>query len=200
MGLFLDAARQWDCLANTSYTITVGHRKQMDTIKLIFRCVDFDHLSGIHYADDIDFKLHRNEYRGEKLIPALLSHKLDDSLIEKSINWDAKISDRLTAIVDIQKILESDFKIYRFSGRKLPFYSDISAIYFLYSEQCQNGVFLFLDQENECFYCKSVFRKDARDYCINQTSWTVLKKVKTVNDKDEVIYVYPKYREDGMKK
>ena len=128
MGLFLDAARQWDCLADTSYTITVGRRKQMDEIKLIFRRVDFDHLSGIHYADDIDFKLHRNEYRGEKLIPALLSHKLDDTLIEKSINWGIKISDRLTAIVDIQKILDSDFKLYRFSARKLPFYSDILTV------------------------------------------------------------------------
>ena len=198
MGLFLDAAKQWQSLYDTSYTIMIGHKKQMNTIKLVFRSVDFDHLSGIHYADDIDFKLHRNEYRGDKLIPALLSQKLDDELIEKSVNWDSKISERLTAIIDIRKILDTDFKLYRFSGKKLPFYSDIVAAYFLYSEQCQNGVFLFGDKDDECFYCKSIFKKDARNYCTNQTSLTVLKKVKTVNNIDEVLYVYPKYREQGI--
>lgn len=197
MGLFLDAANKWESLSDTYYTIVVGHKKQMNTIKLVFRSVDFDHLSGIHYADDIDFKLHRNEYRGEKLIPALLSGKLNDTLIEKSVNWESKISERLTSIIDICKVLDTDFKIYKFSRKKLPFYSDISALYFLYSEQCHNGVFLFVDKDDECFYCKSVFKKDSRDYCTNQTSLTILKKVKTVNNIDEVLYKYPKYRESG---
>jgi len=152
MGLLLEAAKHWDKLGNTSYCITTGYKKQMNIINLMFRNVDFDHLSGIHYADDIDFKLHRNEYRGGKLIPALISGKLDDGLIEKSINWD-KISDRLSAILDICKILESDFVMYKFSPRRLPFHSDISAMFFLYSEQHQNGVFLFLDANIKyCFF------------------------------------------------
>lgn len=192
MGLLLDAARHWNSLNNTSYCIITGYKKQTNIINLLFRNIDFDHLSGIHYANDIDFKLHRNQYRGEKLVPALLSQKLDDTLIEKSINW-SKISDRLSAIIDICKILDSDFILYKFSRRKLPFYSDISAAFFLYSEQHQNGVFLFLDSEDSIYYCKSIFKKDIRDYRENQTRLTVLKKTKIINGNQEVLYTYPNF-------
>lgn len=197
MGLLLEAAKHWDNLSNTSYHIITGYKKRLNTINLMFRSVDFDHLSGIHYAKDIDFKLHRNEFRGEKLIQALLSQKLDDSLIEKSINWP-KISDRLSAILDICNILESDFVLYKFSPNRLPFHSEISAVFFLYSEQYQNGLFLFLDTENNDYYCKSVFKKNIRDYRINQTRLTILKKTKIVCDAEEILYVYPKFTDETL--
>lgn len=66
MGLFLDAAIKWDQLSDTSYDITIGHRHVSKTLHIVFRPIDFDHLSGIHYAKDIDFGLHRREYRGNQ--------------------------------------------------------------------------------------------------------------------------------------
>ncbi|MBE6964576.1 MAG: hypothetical protein E7441_00905 [Ruminococcaceae bacterium] len=194
MGLFLEAAKCWNSLQNTSYCITFGKNKKLKNINLIFRDVDFDHLSGIHYADDVDFKLHRNEYRGDKLIPALLSQKLDDGLIEKSSNW-GKISDRLSAVTNICDVLESNFTLYYFSPNRLTFHSTITAVYFLYSEQFSNGIFLFLDKEENCFYCKSVFSKDVRDYCINQTRLKVLKKTKMVCGEEKTLFVHPNFKE-----
>ena len=84
MSLFLDAAIAWNSLLNTSYRITIGHKNKMSVIRLVFRPGDFDHLSGIHYSSDVDYGLHRREYRGDRLLPALLSGKLDALLIEKS--------------------------------------------------------------------------------------------------------------------
>ena len=161
---------------------------------MTFRLEDFDHLSGMQYANDIDFGLHRNQYRGDKLIPALLSEKLDDKLIEKSQSWN-KISERLSAIIHLDEILDSDFVIYKFDRFKLPFHSDIKAAYCIYSETHKNGVFLFLDEEQRCYYCKSVFEKDCNDYRTNQTRWTVLKKEKTTELGTKTIFLHKSFVE-----
>lgn len=194
MGLFLDAAVKWSSLQNTQYLLVLGHKKSTEYINMTFRPEDFDHLSGMQYANDIDFGLHRNQYRGDKLIPALLSAKLDDKLIEKSQSWD-KISERLSAIIHLDEILDSDFVIYKFDRFKLLFHSDIKAAYCIYSETHKNGVFLFLDEEQRCYYCKSVFEKDCNDYRTNQTRWTVLKKEKTTELGTTTIFVHKSFVE-----
>lgn len=194
MGLFLDAAVKWNSLQNTQYFLVLGHKKSTEYINMTFRPEDFDHLSGMQYANDIDFGLHRNQYRGHKLIPALLSEKLDDKLIEKSKSWD-KISERLSAIIHLDEILDSDFLIYKFDRFKLPFHSDIKAAYCIYSETYKNGVFLFLDEEQRCYYCKSVFEKDCNDYRTNQTRWTVLKKEKTTELATKTIFLHKSFVE-----
>lgn len=196
MSLFLDAAKSWESLLKISYTFIIGHKKNTETICLFFRLIDFDHLSGIHKADDIDFKLPRRVYRGEKLVNALLSEKLDDKLIEKSIYWN-QISDRLSDINRLEMILDSDFRIYQFNPRKLSFHSDIRANYLIFSEEYQTGIFLFIDKDQNIDYCKSIFSKDDRDYTINQTKWVVLKKIKHHDDVDEVLFVNESYREQA---
>lgn len=194
MGLFLNAAVKWNSLQNTKYLLVLGHKRSTEYINITFRPEDFDHLSGMQYANDVDFGLHRNQYRGDKLVPALLSGKLDDALIEKSQSW-YKISERLSAIIHLDDILDSEFSIYKFDRFKLPFHSDIRAAYCIYSETHKNGVFLFLDEENRCCYCKSVFEKDCHDYRTNQTRWTVLKKERTTERGTETVYLHKSFVE-----
>lgn len=194
MGLFLNAAVKWNSLQNTKYLLVLGHKRSTEYINITFRPEDFDHLSGMQYANDVDFSLHRNQYRGDKLVPALLSGKLDDALIEKSQSW-YKISERLSAIIHLDDILDSEFSIYKFDRFKLPFHSDIRAAYCIYSETHKNGVFLFLDEENRCCYCKSVFEKDFHDYRTNQTRWTVLKKERTTERGTETVYLHKSFVE-----
>lgn len=194
MGLFLDAAIKWDQLSDTSYDITIGHRHVSKTLHIVFRPIDFDHLSGIHYAKDIDFGLHRREYRGKKLVQALISQKLEDTRIEKSVNW-SKISERLSSIMVIEEILDSNCSVYQFNPRKLPFHSTITAAYFLYSELKQEGIFLFVDQEEALCYCKSIFKEHGNDYRRNQTRWTVLKKSKRVKDTKTTLFIHPSFQE-----
>lgn len=194
MGLFLSAAEAWDPMVKIHYDLIIGRKGVAKCIELHFRPDDFRHLSGMHYANDIDFKLHEDEFRGGKLIAVLRSGKLDDSLIEKSRAWP-KIAGRLNAVLHIKEILESDFKIYDFSPRKLPFHSKITAEYLLYSEELKDGIFLFFDQDAETYYCKSIFERDSGDYQANQSLWKVLKKTKYVDGQETVLFQHPNYKE-----
>lgn len=192
MSLFLDAAIAWNSLLNTSYRITIGHKNKMSVIRLVFRPGDFDHLSGIHYSSDVDYGLHRREYRGDRLLPALLSGKLDALLIEKSQNW-SKIVGRLQAITDLSTILNTDFLIYKFTPNRLPFHSEIRATYCIYNAAQNKGVFLFADQADQVVYCKSIFPESDQDYRANQTRWTVLKKERITQDAIEVLFTHPSF-------
>ena len=77
MGHLLEAAKKWDSFQHTSYRIVIGKRHQSEMIHIQFRPIDFSHLSVIHYARDVDLGP-RWAYQGVRLIPALLSGKLDD--------------------------------------------------------------------------------------------------------------------------
>lgn len=194
MNLLLSAAESWHSLLETHYSFMIGRSGSAKCINLYFRADDFSHLSGIHYANDVDFKLHKKEYRGTKLISALMAGRLDGALIEKSRNWP-QIKGRLNAILHMRTILESDFRIYRFSPNKLPFHSQIAAEYLLYSEGLGDGVFLFFDQDAGTYYCKSVFEKGSSDYRTNQSAWTVLAKTKYDNGQEIMLFKHPNYKE-----
>jgi len=191
MGHLLDAAKKWDSLQHTSYRIIIGKQHKAEMVHIQFRPIDFSHLSGIHYARDVDLGP-RWAYQGSRLIPALLSGKLDDSKVEKSQEWH-RINDRLCAILKIETILDSNFSIYKFAPQKLNFYSTIDASYLIYSETYQEGVCLFLDNEENICYCKSVFSADAKDYRQNQTRWVVLEKIKIVGPSENMLYTHPSY-------
>jgi hypothetical protein len=83
MGHLLEAAKKWDSLQHTSYRITIGKRHQSEIIHIQFRPIDFSHLSGIHYAQDVDLGP-RWTCQGVRLIPALLFGKLNEAKVEKS--------------------------------------------------------------------------------------------------------------------
>lgn len=195
MGLFLDAANEWYDLLDVSYHFVIGRKNIARQLNISFRIGDFDHLSGIQHASDVDFGLHRNEYRGVRLVPALRSGKLSDTLIEKSMEWSS-ISGRLSAIIGLKRILETDFEIYAFESYKLRFHSEIKAKYCVYSEELEIGVFLFLNETGRCLYCKSVFQKDNRDYRKNQARWIVLQKRKIENGTETLLYQNASYHEN----
>lgn len=194
MGLFLSAAEIWNDLIPISYCFIIGKKGKAREIVLHFRAIDFDHLSGIHYATDIDFKRHRKEYRGERLLSALKTEKIDSHQIEKSRRWP-QIEKRLEAILHLKKILEADFELYEFYPERLPFHSQIHAKYLLFSQEFNDGVFLFLDEDTGIYYCKSAFQDDLHDYRENQSGWIVLKKIKRYGDKEEILFQHKNYKE-----
>lgn len=193
MGIFLDAAKQWNHMTELSYQIVIGYKNTSRTISLVFRPEDFPHLSGMQYATDVDFSLHKKQYDGDKLIPALITGKMDNTLIEKSERWP-RIQDRLSLILELENILDSDFLIYAFSAKKLPFHSHIDAAYLIYSEQHKQGMFLFIDEDEESYFCKSIFSEDNSSYRTNQTQWTVLKKEKYCDGQMKTMYIRPSYK------
>ena len=82
MCLFLEAARVWQRLSETEYRITAGRRGKTFSFALSFAFADFPHIAGMQYAQDVDFGLRPSEYYGEKLIPSILTSKLEASRIE----------------------------------------------------------------------------------------------------------------------
>lgn len=108
------AAVIWDSLSDTEYQIVIGRRGKTRTLHIRFRAADFFHLSGMHYASDVDFKLHKKQFDGARLIGALLSGKLDGSLIGKSRNYQEKIAGRLRCLCHLPDFFEGDFELYEY--------------------------------------------------------------------------------------
>lgn len=196
MGLLLDAARAWDALTNVRYTLDVAKRGKMKRIELCFSSQDFPHIAGMQYAKDVDFGPRRAEIYGQKLIPALLTQKIDGSKIETAQKW-SQISGRLTAIIHLQSILDGDFILAAFNRAKVRGYSKIEAEFVLQS--CISGeiYFIFLDADSGRYYCKSAFQKDSVDYMEYQSKMTLLRKSKTVGGETSVLYIREGYSPEG---
>ena len=191
MGLFLDAARAWNALRNTTYILDIARKRKLAEVKLSFSPEDFPHLSGMQYAKDIDFGGHKSEYQGEHLVPTLLNGEINDIEIERSRNWQ-KISGRLEAIIGIEKILDETFTIAAFSNSKVRCHSRIEAEYVI-KGQIGDFYFVLLDSRSGRYYCKSAFRKERVDYVANQSVMTVLQKVKIVDGFSSLLYRRPGY-------
>lgn len=140
MSLFIDAAKEWRRLLDTSYKILLGHRNKQYEINLCFDKVDFYHLSGMHYAIDVDFKIRKSEYYGDKLLDVVLSKKIDDKAIEKSEKWKM-IEGRLKGILNLRNLIDSEFQIYKYSSKKLSFHSSIEATYLIFNKELNVGFF-----------------------------------------------------------
>ena len=195
MCLLVKAAREWERLSKTEYHIVAGRRGKAVTIRLGFDFADFPHLSGMQYARDVDFGIRTSEYYGEKLIPALLSGRMDGSRIESGRNWE-KIKGRLDAIIGLKETLEGDFLIAYFDPQKVRANSRIDADFVIKNERSGETYFVFIDERDEQrHYCKSAFAKENVDYMENQSMLTVLKKEKTENGETKVLYRHPNFRE-----
>lgn len=195
MCLFLKAAQAWQILTQTEYRITAGRKGKAVSFRLDFDFADFPHLAGMQYAQDADFGLRPSEYYGEKLVPALLSGKMDASRIEKSRNWE-KIKGRLNAIIGLQQTLDSDFSIALFDPSRVHTNSKIDADYVIKNLDSGETYFVFIDEDKaHRHYCKSAFTKTNIDYMKNQPLLTVLKKEKIENGSSRVLYQHPNFKE-----
>lgn len=194
MCLLTEAARRWEQLSKTEYHIVAGKRGKAFSIHLKFDFADFPHLSGMQYAQDADFGIRASEYYGAKLVPALLSGKMDGSRMESSRNW-GKIEGRLKAIIGLKETLEGSFLIAFFNSRKVRANSRIDADYVIKNAQSGETYFVFIDEENGRHYCKSAFEKENVDYMENQTMLTVLKKEKIEDGAIMELYRHPNFRE-----
>ena len=193
MGLFLDAVHAWDELCKTSYSIELGHKGRQFTLNLTFEPGDLPHLAGMQYAKDVDFGLRPREYYGVNLMSAVLSGKLDENKICSARAW-SRIEGRLMAIASLQKTLSGRFSIARFNPRKVPGSCSINAEYVIKNTISGETFFVFLDAENDRYYCKSAFRSEHTDYMRFQTSVTVLEVTRRECTKVELLYRHPNYR------
>ena len=174
MALLYDAALAWNKLLNTSYQFTYGKSGKLYDVSLSFGPDHFFHMSGIHYIDDIDFKV---SFKKSKFLSMILSGKIDPEIVEKSSSW-VDIKGRLDAIVRLESVLDSDFDFYQFDSRHLPFYSALDAKYMIRNARTGDVVFLFVGEGVGTFYCKSIFAMTDRDYSAGQRKVRLFQKQK----------------------
>ena len=79
----------------------------------------------------------------------------------------------------IELLLDSNKLIFRYNP-KLQSFSLIEAKYLLSTPYESTDVYIFLDQhpESDCFFCRSFFPKEEKDYTKGQAVYTLLKKEK----------------------
>lgn len=141
----------------------------------------------MQYAQDVDFGLRPSEYYGERLIPSILSGKLEAANMERSLNWP-RIKGRLNAIIHLQETLDTEFLIARFRPNLVRIHCKIDAEYIIKNLHSGEVFFVFIDKgTGQRYYCKSAFERTTIDYLENQAVLTVLKKRKSHERHSDII-------------
>lgn len=196
MGILLDAARAWNDLCKVAYQVVLGKKGSAYTLELTFEAADFPHLAGMQYARDVDFGLRQAQFYGEKLIPAILSGKLEEARLCKARDW-LRIEGRLKAIVRLQLTLEGPFTVARFDPRRVRGFCRIQAEYVMKNTVSGETFFVFLDRGRDRYYCKSAFQSNELDYLENQSVMTVLEVTRRSGRESVLLRRHPGYPGQG---
>ena len=177
--LLYKAAFVWDKISQYKYSFTYGFKMKLYTINLSFSSEDFPHLAGFQYLKDLALP----RYTPAKTVARILDGTINQSQIEKGLQYEELVKPRLLALCSLEEMLDREFSLYSFMPRFYSFVTSIKADY-LIASHLDNVSFVFLIREgdrsvvSDCVCC-SAFVKDERDYEQNQRPYTLLKKTKT---------------------
>ena len=197
-----ECVQAFSALLDIRYHIVLGRAGKTAEFVISFDKADCYHLMGIHYLQD------RTDRRGRNTIfDELLSSEEIRDYYATSDFWTDELVERILCTTSIEKILDDENTVFRYSQRRLQFFSKISAEYRMeYSGDRLEGsdisdTYLFIDKRSgsDDRYCKSVFAKGDRDYTRGQTKWTLLYKEKehVSSNKVEILYQHKSYRREG---
>ncbi len=178
-----DVALAWNSLMSKEYVFKIKYRADnIKSIRLQFRDFDFFHAAGFQYMKDIRIP----RFSKSKYLQKSISNEISEDLIARSQFYIDTIYPRWVGILNLEQLLDSAFKIYKFTPEKLTFHTSIEAKFLLSNKELDISVFLFLDEdsydedsiENPVF-CRSVFEQNpSRDYTINQKGLNIVYKEK----------------------
>lgn len=191
--ILYQAAIVWKELTKYQYAITYGYRKQLHTLYLTFSNKDFSHLAGFQYLKDISFP----KYNPSKIIDQIINGKITYSQIQKGCQFNQSVKPRLTALIHLKDILETDFTLFSFIPHLYPFSTTMKADYLISSHRDFNSFIFILhvpaDETQNCNYlCYSAFIKEIRNYETNQRPRTILRKEKVHIETGTVCLLYDK--------
>lgn len=176
-------------LMGCRFLFTYGFKNSIEKYYLEFTEKDFFHMAGFQYLNDLPLR----KYNKNKYLNKVLEKEITYEIISKSENFKKMVLPRLKGIIELKKLLYSEFKTYKFNSRVLNFHTDISAKFLLTNKEMSVVVFLFLDDEIEHFeepkklFCRSVFTESKnRDYSKNQKAIRIM--YKEVAGKDNYVF------------
>lgn len=175
--IFYSAASIWNELTEYNYIFTYGYKNELHTISLTFSPKDFPHLAGFQYLKDIEFP----RYNPKKIVSQILNGAITIEHIKNAILYKEMVLPRLEALIRMKDTLDNEFKLFSYTPKMYPFYTQIKADY-LISHHSDITSFVFIIQANangyaKCDYlCCSAFEQGERNFEQNQRSRTLLKK------------------------
>lgn len=187
MDPLFNSASKFNALTQHEYRFTIGRKGKTRDLRVTFSTDDFHHLAGLHKIRDNDF--FRTAKRS-KVFDAIMDGSITDQTLQKSRYYE-EVFERIELVGNLQTLLESSEIVFRFSNKRLPFYSKIEADYLL--ECTYNGVvfiFLIASDEPDSYRCKSLFYKSTRDYSLGQERYTLLQTTKRNLLTSEVTELY----------
>lgn len=172
MDHLLACARAFEHLLDIKYHIILGRKGKLTELNLIFSPSEFHHLIGIHKLLD----LHLAKGNREKIFRQILSAKISITDIQKS-HYFSQLQKRIELFDQIENILDSNQLVFRYN-KSLRYFSMIEATYLLSTPYQNTDIYIFLDNKEENFFCRSFFPKEDTDYTRGQPIYTLLKKEK----------------------
>ena len=167
-------AKSFEHLLNIKYHIILGRKGKLTELNILFAPTEFHHLIGLHKLHDL--RLSRGNR--EKIFYQILAGNLSMDDLKKS-RYFTEVQKRMEPFSQIENFLDSNKLIFRYNP-KLQSFSLIEAKYLLSTPYESTDVYIFLDQhpESDCFFCRSFFPKEEKDYTKGQAVYTLLKKEK----------------------
>ena len=187
MDPLFSSASAFLALTHYEYRFTIGRKGETREIRLSFSPDDFHHLAGLHKIRDNDFI---RTAKRSKVFDAILNGSITTATLKRSQYYD-EVADRIELAGKLKQLLESSQIVFRFSGKKLPFYSKIDADYLL--ECTYDGivyVFLIAGDDPGKYRCKSLFYKAEKDYTFGQERFTLLQTVKMDPATGKIFEIY----------
>lgn len=200
MDLLLKTAENFKKLFDIKYNILLGKKGKEVNVVLIFRDIDFHHLAGLQYIEDMpELKRPRDK---------VFVDICNDSFLRKKIyrsDFYSKIEDRVKALNHLENLLDNEKLVFSYDHR-INKISKIKAD-FLFQSQDSEQIITYIfnekiekeykDDVTKEIYCKSIFPKDNIDYTQRQSKYTILKINKMCISTNTIIksFVNPNYRE-----
>ena len=95
--------------------------------------------------------------------------------------------------INLETTLDNEFDIASFDYKKAVGYCKIKADYIIRDRISDDIYFVFLKSREEEYFCISAFKKESRDYFLNQQKMTVLYKAKTIDSVKIELFKHQRY-------
>ncbi|MCR5125487.1 MAG: hypothetical protein K6B43_09870 [Treponema sp.] len=177
MDLLLQCAKNFENLLTCKYHFIIGRKGVQREFFITFQKKDFHHIAGLHKLTDKRSLQHGSR---EELFDEIIQGKFDINFLKSSFHFE-EMSDRLEALVNLEKLLDSENLVFKYN-ENVRASSSIKAAYLLEGTLNGQTLFLFLDCRSDSMpkeqVCRSFFPKSRIDYSIGQPRYTLLKKEK----------------------
>lgn len=183
----LTSISAYEKLLDVEYQITLGKKKKTLSFVISFQKINFPHLAGLHYLEDIpDIFRSSRDIIFDKILSGIISKKQ----IESSVFYP-QIKDRIEYLSYLEQIIDSNETIFRYNPQTEAF-SAIQAEFLMKNEIQSRNVFVFLSQEKSSgkYFCRSFFPQTDKDYSENQAKWALLhkKKINKTAGEETILY------------